>query len=133
MLRAAIVAGGILMSGAATGGTSAILADTATATPFDWSSLVGGALGSSPAALILGWRLSKADKELTVAREEIRELNERMAEKVVPIIERATSTLREVQQGMDATISRSRPEDVGRAIEGLRDAIEDMRRGRGQG
>jgi hypothetical protein len=38
-----------------------------------------------------------------------------------------------VQQGMDATISRSRPEDVGRAIEGLREAIEDMRRGRGQG
>ena len=129
MFRAAIVAGGILLSGAATG----TLADTATATPFDWSSLVGGALGSSPAAVILGWRLSKADKELTSAREEIRVLNERMAEKVVPIIERATSTLKEVQTGMDATISRVRPEDVSRAIGDLREAIEDMRRERGQG
>lgn len=132
MLRAVIVAGSVVLSGAATGGTSAILAEAA-ATPFDWSSLAGGALGSSPAAIVLGWRLTKQDKDSAAKEAEIKRLNDLIVDRVVPLVERATSTLREVQSGMDATISRSRPEDVGRAIGELREAIEDMRRGRGNG
>lgn len=132
MLRAVIVAGGIMLSGAGGAGTAGILADTTTSAPFDWSSLVGGAVGSSPAAVILGWQLNKREKDNVAKDLEIRRLNDRAADQFAPLLERVASVLRDVETGLGATINRARPEDVTRAVSDLRDVVDEMRRGRGQ-
>lgn len=132
MLRAAILAGSIFFGAGVGGG---VVAQVTTSSPFDWSSLAGGAVGSSASTAIMGWRLSKADKELAAARTEIRELHEKdsaRGERIAVALENATQVLREVQQGMGAQIARSRPEDVARLVHQLEAVVDDLGRGRGR-
>lgn len=132
MLRATITAG-ILTLGSATGGLFAQASGASS--PFDWSSLVGGAIGSSPAAVVLAWRLSKADRELAMARAEIKEGHEKtlsVVERAIPILAEASRTLAEVKAGMEATIKRVPSEDIARAVHQLEDLVEDLARGRGR-
>lgn len=82
--------------------------------PFDWGSLAGGAVGSFPAATILAWRLTKADAEKKALLEENRALNavsREMTERVAVVLERASSTMADVRDGMEATLDRSRDRD----------------------
>lgn len=109
MVRSAVVAG-ILLSGTAAGG---IVADATNATaPFDWSSLVGGAIGSSPAALVMAWRLNKRDKEVDALQSKLDAANERtlqVVERAIPILAEATRTLADVKNGLEELI-----DDMGR-------------------
>lgn len=140
MIKAAILAGGILFGGATAGGLTSVVAQTSTSTaPFDWSSLVGGAIGSSPAALILAWRLTKADKENQRLSIELRDLHvsttaeqRELLNRVIPLIERAAGTLRDVEVGLGATVARAHPEDVDRAVRELRDVVDELRTRRGR-
>lgn len=137
VVRSVVLATGVLFGGATAGGiTPALVAQTSptSAAPFNWSSLVGGAIGSSPAALILAWRLTKADKERQELREELRGLHVSTAaeqrdllNRVIPLIERAAGTLRDVEVGLGATVARSHPEDVDRAVRDLRGVVNDLR------
>lgn len=104
------------------------------AVPFDWASLVGGAIGSSPAAVVLAWRLNKADKTITAKEAELREVHEKtiqMVERMAPLIGDATKTLTELKAGMEA--SSARPGELDRAlakIDALTSEIERDRRRR---
>lgn len=120
------------------GGAGGLLGAEATGTvPFDWSSIVGGALGSSPAALVLAWRLNKVDGEKKALEERLEGQHDRtvqMLEKMGPILFDATRTLSEVRAGMAATIDDRRPgsdtqEQLRRLEETMRDLARDMRRG----
>lgn len=102
--------------------------------PFDWASLAGSAIGSSPAALILAWQLVQANKEKAATREELRETNERaytMAERQGSVLLDATRTLAQVQAGMEASIDRTtRPaDDIARVLRRLETAIGEIRDG----
>lgn len=142
VLRAAVLAGGVLFGGVTAGGiTPALVAQSSptSAAPFDWSSLVGGAIGSSPAALILAWRLTKADKENQRLAVELRDLHAATAteqrellNRVIPLIERAAGTLRDVEVGLGATVARSHPEDVAIAVRDLRGVVDELRSRRGR-
>jgi len=140
MIKAAILAGGIMFGGATVGGLTPVVAQTTSSTaPFDWSSLVGGAIGSSPAALILAWRLTKADKENQRLATELRDLHasttteqRELLNRVIPLIERAAGTLRDVEVGLGATVARAHPEDVDRAVRELRDVVDELRTRRGR-
>jgi hypothetical protein len=110
-------------------------ADATGAVPFDWSSIVGGALGSSPAALVLAWRLNKSDGEKKALEERLEGQHERnvvMLEKMGPILFDATRTLADVRAGYEA--DRERPagtDDQLRRLEmTMRDLARDMREGR---
>ena len=138
MLRAALLAGSILFGGATAGGVVPIVAQTSTssAAPFDWSSLVGGAIGSSPAALILAWRLTKADKENQRIAAELRDLHvfnaqeqKDLLNRVIPLIERTAGTLRDVEVGLGATVARTSPEE---AVRELRSLVDELRTRRGR-
>ena len=100
--------------------------------PFDWSSIVGGALGSSPAALVLAWRLNKSDGEKKALEERLEGQHERnvvMLERMGPILFDATRTLAEVRAGYEA--ERSQPagadEQLRRLEVTMRDLARDMR------
>lgn len=99
--------------------------------PFDWASLVGGAVGSSPAAVVLAWRLSKADKEAVALRIELGACHQQtllMVERMAPVLGEATRTLAEVKSGMEATMD---PEltSVLRRLETVAEEINRDRRG----
>lgn len=76
--------------------------------PTPLTSLVFGALGSSPAPLILAWVVTRGDKEkadlradLTKEREENRRLNELRtdsAKEMATLLERAATTFAEVNR-----------------------------------
>lgn len=103
--------------------------DGAGSVPFDWASLVGGAVGSSPAAVVLAWRLNKADKETVGLRTELRDLHSTtlgMAERMAPILVEASRTLADVRAGMEATIDRTRPAEIDRVLTRLEDVARDI-------
>lgn len=128
MLSRLLVIG--VVSGASLGG----LAGQAAPVPFDWASLAGSAIGSSPAALVLAWQLVQANKEKALMREELRATNEKaylMAERQGSVLLDATRTLAEVQAGMAATMDRSRPaDDLGRVVRRLESVLGEIRDGR---
>lgn len=84
--------------------------------PFDWGSLVGGALGSSPAALVLAWRLWRSDRENDQKDAAIRRLEEEhraerrtdherelaRAERLVVTLSEATRSMNELHRTMEA-------------------------------
>jgi hypothetical protein len=98
--------------------------------PFDWASLVGGALGSSPAAIVLAWRLNKADKDNTAMRDELRQLHtesRQTAERMATALADSTRALAEAAEGMEATLARRQPpsEDLARQVRRLEQLIRD--------
>lgn len=81
-------------------------------TAFDWGTLLGGAIGSSPAAGVLLWRLTKADNENARLADEVRNLHAQtiaVAERMAPLLADATRTLNEVRSGLEAAMERGRP------------------------
>jgi hypothetical protein len=106
----------LLLASAVLGAGGAGILGQAGATAFDYGSLLGGAIGSSPLAGILIWRLLKADKDNEVLRAEIIELHRQtlgVTERMAPVLSDATRTLNDFREGVEATIQRgrSRPND----------------------
>lgn len=138
MGRAVLLAGGIVLCGSATGGAAGMIAQSGSggSSPFDWNALVGGALGSSPAAIVLAWRLQKADKELTSAREEIRSLHAQtldVANRMAPILTKATDTLEGMKAGMESMVTRPAASDeMLRALREMRGVVDELRADRGR-
>ena len=101
-------------------------------TPFDWSGLISGALGSSPVAIVLAWRLWKADRAEQARELKIDAMHQRdvdMVEKMAPLLADATRALAEVQSGMRATMRDARPSpDVSNVLGRLETLMEDMAR-----
>ena len=134
MLSRFLLAGALAVGGWAGG---VVGAETTGSVPFDWSSIVGGALGSSPAALVLAWRLNKVDGEKKALEERLEGQHDRtvqMLEKMGPILYDATRTLAEVRAGMAASLDDRRPgsdteQQLRRLEETMRDLARDMRRG----
>lgn len=118
---AAVMASGMLAQVAGPGST-----------PFDWSGLISGALGSSPVAIVLAWRLFKADRAEQAREAKIDAMHQRdveMVEKMAPLLADATRALAEVQSGMRATMRDSRPApDVASVVGRLEALMEDMSR-----
>lgn len=103
----------------------------APSTPFDWSGLISGALGSSPVAIVLAWRLWKADRAEQARELKIDAMHQRdvdMVEKMAPLLADATRALAEVQSGMRATMRDARPPDVSSVVGRLEALMEDMAR-----
>lgn len=110
--------------------------------PTPLTSLVFGALGSSPASLILAWVVTRGDKEraelrveLTKEREENRRLNElrpEAAKEMAVLLERAASTFAEVKAGMDVTLTKARPDEVNSTLLDLKDLLQQYTRGEGR-
>ena len=104
-------------------------------TPFDWSGLISGALGSSPVAIVLAWRLWKADRAEQAREMKIDAMHQRdvdMVEKMAPLLADATRALAEVQSGMRATM-RDRPTaDVSNVVNRLESMLDEMRETRGR-
>ena len=126
------------------GGPPALAAIVGQATggdaPTPLASLVYGALGSSPAALILAWMVTRADKvnaelrsDLQKERDENRRINELRidkAEDMATRLERAASTFQEIKAGMDAELGRARPADEwNRTLQELRSLVQQRSRG----
>lgn len=137
MLSRLLVAG--VLAGAAAGG----LIGQTTPAPFDWASLVGGAVGSSPAALVLAWELTKADKRSAAKDEIIREKDEHIqrlhaddrarTERVTTVLAETGRTLAAVHEGMEATLDRGRPaRDIERVVRRLEGALHEVEQGRDQ-
>lgn len=124
----------LLVIGVLTGAVSGGALGQAAPVPFDWASLAGSAIGSSPAALVLAWQLVQANKEKALMREELRATNEKaylMAERQGSVLLDATRTLAQVQAGMEATMDRSRPaDDLGRLARRLESVLGEIRDGR---
>ena len=103
-------------------------------TPFDWSGLISGALGSSPVAIVLAWRLWKADRAEQARELKIDAMHQRdvdMVEKMAPLLADATRALAEVQSGMRATMSASRPSsDVAGVLNRMESMLEEIDRTR---
>ena len=107
--------------------------------PTPLTSLVFGALGSSPATLILAWVVTRGDKEkadlradLAKEREENRRLNEGRvdaAKEMAILLERAATTFAEVRAGMDATLTKTRPDEMNRTLKDLKDLLQEYSRG----
>jgi hypothetical protein len=100
--------------------------------PFDWASLVGGAVGSSPAAVVLAWRLNKADKEVAGLREELRDMHTQTivsAEKTAIVLVDATRLIADVKTGMEATLSRRVP-DIDQTLQRVESTLRDIARDR---
>lgn len=102
--------------------------------PFDWGSLAGSAVGSSPAAIILAWRLTKQDGDNRALREEVRVLNQenrQMTERVASALVTAGQTMADVRAGMEATLERPRTRtDTDRLVQQLQDVVRDAERDR---
>lgn len=108
-----------------------------------WGRLLTNALGSSPIAIALAWRLYQEDKENGTLREENAKLHERArqevaqlheravhsAERLAPLLVESTKILDRMGDGLQATLSRERARspddpDMARRIEALVAALE---------
>lgn len=127
MLRTIIV-GAALTTGALGG----IIGQTTSTAPFDWSSILGGALGSSPPAAVAIWRLSKADKDKAASDRREQEDKAKLLELVerhAVVLADATATIKAVQDGMAAT-GRSRRDDGDAVVDRLESFLTDLQRRR---
>lgn len=124
----------ILVAGVLTGATVGGLIGQTTPAPFDWASLVGGAVGSSPAAIVLAWQLTKRDKENAAMRDEIRQLHAEgrtTTERVATVLAETGRTLAAVHEGMEATLDRGLPaRDIEHVVRRLEDALHEVEQGR---
>ncbi len=127
LLVAGVFAGGL--------GAAGLLGQTTTSSaPFDWSSIASGAVGSSPAAAVLFWRLSRADKENAQQRAEIKEMHDeaiQMVREIGPALHESTRTLAEVRAAMESQIDRARPADLQRTLDKLASQIDQLNRRQG--
>jgi hypothetical protein len=92
-------------------GGAGILGQSGVTSSFDYGSLLGGAVGSSPLAATLIWRLLKADKDNQTLRDEVVDLHRQtvvVAERMAPILSDATRALNDFRDGVEATIERGR-------------------------
>lgn len=127
MLRA-FIAGAVLASGSVGG----VIAQASAAAPFDWSSLLGGAIGSSPAAAVAIWRLAKADKDKSAADRRDAENQAKLLELVerhAVVLADATATIKAVQDGMSAT-GRDRRGDADAVVNRLESFLSELQRRR---
>ena len=86
-----------------------VLAQSGNEGQLNWGSLISGALGSSPVAIVLAWQLWQTQKKLAERESELRETNEKtlaLAERALPALTEATRTLAEVRVAMDADTRR---------------------------
>lgn len=154
MLRTVLLAGSswvggttplaVLVAQAISGGADA---------PTPLTSLVFGALGSSPAPLILAWVVTRGDKEkaelraawakereenrveLAKERDENRRLNELRtdaAKEMATLLERTATTFAEIKSGMDVTLTKVRPDEMNRILRELKGLLADSH-GEGHG
>ena len=127
MLRSIIV-GAALTTGALGG----IIGQTTSAAPFDWSSILGGALGSSPPAAVAIWRLSKADKDKAASDRRESESQAKLLELVerhAVVLADATATIKVVQDGMQSS-GRARRDDGDAVVDRLESFLSDLQRRR---
>lgn len=102
--------------------------------PFDWSSIASGAVGSSPAAAVLFWRLSRADKENSQQRAEIKAMHDEaidMVREIGPALAESSRTLADVRAAMESTLDRARPGDLQRTLDKLANQVADLNRRQG--
>lgn len=81
---------------------SALLAQ-ASDQPLNWGSVLQGALGSSPVAVVLAWQLWQSQKRNAEKDAELRETNEKLlalAERALPPLTEATRTMVELRAAM---------------------------------
>lgn len=104
---------------------------------FDYRTILGGIIGSSPVACVLLWQLIVEQKDNRELRKEIHDLNEQMhqrAERFAPVLVDATRALEEVQKGMAAAINRNDRSDGGVAVDDaarrLEAVVRDLQRQR---
>lgn len=130
MLTRLLLAG--MLAGGAMGGHFAhVFGQADPATGLDWGSVLGGAIGSSPATAVLLWRLTKADKETAELRVEVNDSHAQalaMTREMAPLLTNAVETLERVKAGLESQLENPRKQEpeLERILRRIERTISDL-------
>lgn len=121
-----------MLAGGALGGHFAeTLGQADPVTGFDWGSVLGGVVGSSPATAVLLWRLMRADKETADLRVEVNESHAQalaMTREMAPLLTNAVDTLERVKTGLESQLENPRKQEpeLERILRRIERTISDL-------